>query len=453
MAVVAIVGRPNVGKSTLFNRMNRRNQALVDDLPGVTRDRNYARISWEGKTFTIIDTGGYVTAESTGIEDLTREQIMLALDEADVILFVADAKTGLHPEDAVLVDLLRRTSKPVFYAINKVDGPEQRQNTTEFYELGLDHIYPISATHGLGVGELLTDLADSIPGTVEDRGEEPEPGEIRVAIIGRPNVGKSTLVNRLLGEQRVIVSASPGTTRDSVDSEFELQGQRYVLIDTAGIRRKGRTRERLEKISVVRALQSIDRSHVSVVVIDAVEGITDQDLHIAGYIQERYRACIIGINKWDAVEKDGKQTMRFLEEVRERFRFFPYAPVLTFSALSGKGLARIIPTVQEVFQQYNRRVTTGILNRGLERALTHHGPPVVRGRRLKFYYATQASTRPPTFVLFCNYPDSIHFSYERYLTNQFREAFDLTRTPIRLVFRGRERKERSSQEKHPRPRS
>jgi GTPase len=442
MAVVAIVGRPNVGKSTLFNRMSRKNQALVGDLPGITRDRNYAQIDWEGKTFTIVDTGGYVTLESSGMEDLTREQILIALEEADIILFVADGKTGLHPEDSFLVDLLRRTSKPIFFAVNKIDGPEQQRNLPEFYELGLDHLYPLSAAHGYGVGEILTDLAGSVPETAPDTEEEPDTGEIRVAIVGRPNVGKSTLVNHLLGAQRVIVSPSPGTTRDAVDSVLEQRGQRYLLIDTAGIRRKGKTRERLEKVSVLRALQSIDRSHVSVILLDAVEGITDQDLHIAGYIQERYRACIVGVNKWDAVEKDGKQAARFLEGVRERFRFSPFAPILTFSALSGNRVARIIPTVREVFEQYGQRITTGILNRGLEQALQHHEPPVVRGRRLKFYYATQASTRPPTFVLFCNYPDSIHFSYERYLTNQFREAFGLSKTPIRLVFRGRERREK-----------
>jgi GTPase len=444
MAFVAIVGRPNVGKSTLFNRMNRRNQALVDDLPGVTRDRNYAQIDWEGKTFTLVDTGGFITGETSSINELTRDQIMIALDEADIILFVMDAKTGLHPEDSTLVDLLRRISKPVFYAVNKVDSPEQLRNTAEFYELGLERIYPVSAAHGFGVGELLTDLAKSLPKTMEDSDEDADTLEMRVAIVGRPNVGKSTLVNHLLGAQRVIVSPTPGTTRDAVDTVLEQKGMRYVLIDTAGIRRRGKTREKLEKISILRSLQSIDRSHVSMILLDATEGLTDQDLHIAGYIQERYRGCIIGINKWDAVEKDGKQTARFLEGVRERFRFFPFAPILTFSALNGKRVARIIPTVQEVFQQYSQRVTTGILNRGLEQALQHHEPPVVRGRRLKFYYATQTSIKPPTFVLFCNYPDSIHFSYERYLTNQFREAFGLTKTPIHLVFRGRERKPRNT---------
>ena len=444
MAVIAIVGRPNVGKSTLFNRMSRSNQALVDDLPGVTRDRNYAQITWEEKSFTLVDTGGYVFSESSDLEDLTREQILLALDEADVILFVTDAKTGLHSEDSNLVDLLRRTSKPVFFAVNKVDGPEQRRNISEFYELGLDHIYPTSAAHGYGVGELLSELAAFLPETVEDAGDDQTPEAIKVAIIGRPNVGKSTLVNHLLGAQRVIVSATPGTTRDAVDSVLEKRGQRYVLIDTAGIRRKGRTREKLEKVSVMRALQSIDRSHVSMILIDAVEGITDQDLHIAGYIQERHRGSIVGINKWDVVENDKKLTARFLEEVRDRFRFFPFAPIITFSALSGKRVSRIIPTVREVFQQYNQRITTGILNRGLADALRKHEPPVVKGRRLKFYYATQASTKPPTFVLFCNYPDSIHFSYERYLTNQFREAFGLDKSPLRLIFRGRERKEKGA---------
>jgi GTPase len=441
MAVIAIVGRPNVGKSTLFNRMSRSNQALVGDLPGVTRDRNYVQMSWEEKAFTLVDTGGYVTSESSDIEDLTREQILLALDEADIILFVADAKIGLHPEDPGLVDLLRRTSKPVFFAVNKVDGPEQRRNLAEFYELGLDRIYPTSAAHGYGVGELLSDLTAFLPEISEDLEDDQTEDEIKVAIVGRPNVGKSTLVNHMLGTQRVIVSATPGTTRDAVDSILEHQGHRYLLIDTAGVRRKGRVRERLEKVSIMRALQGIDRSHVSVILIDAVEGITDQDLHVAGYIQERHRACIVGINKWDTVENDRKQTTRFLEEVRDRFRFFPFAPILTFSALSGKGVTRIIPTVRQVFQQYNQRITTGILNRGLAVALRKHEPPVVKGRRLKFYYATQASTRPPTFVLFCNYPDSIHFSYERYLINQFREAFGLDKSPLRIIFRGRERKE------------
>lgn len=440
MTLIAIVGRPNVGKSTLFNRIRRRRQALVDDVPGVTRDRNYAQVTWEGKPFTIIDTAGFVSHAFKDLDEQTREQIRLAVDEADLILFIADGKTGLHPEDKALVNLLRRTSKPVYYAVNKIDGPGQQQNISEFFELGLDRLHPISAAHGFGMGELMSDLLESIPTT--EMTEVEQPNEIRVAIVGRPNVGKSTLTNRILGAPRVIVDATPGTTRDAIDSPFEHDGQRYVLIDTAGIRRKGKTREKLEKISVIKALQSIDRSHVAVLLTDASEGITDQDLHIAGYVQERSRACVIGINKWDAIDTDPRRTRLFMEGVQERFKFLPFAPILTISALAGKRVARVIPTVFEVFQQYNQRITTGHVNRALEQALERHEPPQVAGRPLKFYYATQTSVRPPTFVLFCNRPESIHFSYERYLTNQFREAFGLTKTPIRLIFRGRQKGER-----------
>jgi len=440
MTLIAIVGRPNVGKSTLFNRIRRRRQALVDDLPGVTRDRNYAQVTWEGKSFTLIDTAGFVSEEFKELDEQTREQIRLALDEADLILFVADGKTGLHPADKVLVDLLRRTSKPVFYAVNKIDGPEHAPNMTDFYELGLDRIYPVSAAHGFGVGEMMSDLLSGVPALEQEHEEKPE--VIRVTIVGRPNVGKSTLTNRILGAPRVIVDSVPGTTRDAVDSPFEQAGQRYVLIDTAGIRRKGRTREKLEKLSVIKALQSIDRSHVAVLLVDAVEGITDQDLHIGGYVQDRSRACIIGVNKWDAVDKDAKRAKRFMEQVRDRFKFLPFAPILTLSALTGKRVARVIPTVYEVFQQYNQRITTGQVNRTMEQTLERHEPPQVGGRPVKFYYATQTSVRPPTFVLFCNRPEAIHFSYQRYLINQFRESFGLTKTPIRLIFRGRQRGDR-----------
>jgi len=440
MTVVAIVGRPNVGKSTLFNRISKDNSALVDDLPGVTRDRNYARVSWNDKPFVIIDTAGFVGQETSAFEELTREQILLALDEADILLFVADAKTGLHPGDAELADLLRRSSKPVFYAVNKIDGSEQRRHAAEFFELGLDRIYPISAAHGFGISDLMDDLCAAIPEALVQTPEEESGGAIRVSILGRPNVGKSTLVNHLLGAPRVIVSPVPGTTRDAVDSHITKAGQEYVLIDTAGIRRKGRTREKLEKISIIKALQSVERSHVVVLLVDAVEGVTDQDLHIAGYIKERSRACIVGINKWDAADKDPKRTKRFMDDLHDRFRFLTYAPVLTFSALTGRNVARLLPTVKEVFRQYNQRVTTGIVNRALEETLARHEPPQAGNRRrLKFYYATQTAVRPPTFVLFCNYPQAIHFSYERYLTNRFREAFGLDKTPIRLIFRPRQR--------------
>jgi GTP-binding protein len=442
MKLVAIVGRPNVGKSTLFNRIAGRQHALVDDRPGVTRDRNHAAVSWEDRTFLLMDTAGFVSGEATNIEEQAREQIFLAMAEADIILFIGDAKTGIHPEDAAFVDLLRRTEKPVFYAVNKIDGPGQSKHVAEFYELGLDRIYPISAAHGFGIGDLLSDVTAHIPlEAPPEEAESEEPVEIRIAIVGRPNVGKSTLVNRILGAPRVIVSPVPGTTRDSIDSTFERRGRQYTLIDTAGIRRKGRTKEKLEKICVLRALQSIERSHVAVILLDATEGVTDQDLHVAGYIQERHRACIVGINKWDALDLDTKRTKQFMQDIKDRFRFLPFAPILTFSALTGKRTSRILSTVLEVFDQFNQRITTGIVNRALEQALQRHEPPLVAGRSLKFYYATQASTRPPTFVLFCNRPNAIHFSYERFLVNQFREAFGLDKTPVRLLFRGRKNPE------------
>lgn len=443
MPIVAIVGRPNVGKSTLFNRIAGGRNALVDDFPGVTRDRNYARVHREGKSFTLVDTAGFIAAGESSLEEQAREQILLALDEADIILFVADAKTGLHPEDSELVDLLRRTSKPVFFAVNKIDGSEQRRHAAEFYELGVEQLHPVSAAHGYGMDGLLDELLKAIPAPPEEAGETEDAGEIRIAVVGRPNVGKSTLVNKILGAPRVMVSPIPGTTRDAVDSPFEFRGQKYVLIDTAGIRRKGRTRLKLEKLSVIKALQSVERSHVAVLLADAEEGVTDQDLHIAGYIQERFRGCIIGINKWDTMESDPKRTRQFLRDVRDRFRFLPFAPLLTFSAETGLRVSKIVPTVQEVFQQYNQRITTGILNRALEQTLQKHEPPQVGRRRLKFYYATQASVRPPTFVLFCNYPEAIHFSYHRFLVNQFRESFGLDKTPVRVLFRSRHREEKN----------
>ncbi|MCE5336793.1 MAG: ribosome biogenesis GTPase Der [Desulfobacteraceae bacterium] len=439
MSIIAIVGRPNVGKSTLFNRISKSSRALVDDLPGVTRDRNYARGTWDERVFTLVDTGGFISKDDSFFDPHTREQIFHALEEADILLFVADGKTGLHPEDAVLFDILRRTSKPFFFAVNKIDGPEQQGNLSDFYSLGVETLYPVSASHGFGVGDLLSEIAELLPEPVSPEGEEEEISETRVSILGRPNVGKSTLVNRILGAPRVIVSPVPGTTRDAVDTPFERSGKQYLLIDTAGIRKKGKTHEKLEKISIIKALQSIDKSHLCILLIDAAEGVADQDLHIAGYIQERHRACIVGINKWDTFDPDPKVRKTFLEDIRYRFRFMPFAPLLPFSALSGKGVQKVMPAVDEVFDQYNRRITTGVLNRALQDALSAHEPPLVRGRRLKFFYGTQAGVRPPMFVLFCNYPDKIHFSYERFLLNRFRESFGLDKTPIRLVFRGRQR--------------
>jgi GTP-binding protein len=442
MAIIAIVGRPNVGKSTLFNRIGKSGQALVDDLPGVTRDRNYCRGVWDEKTFTLVDTGGFISKSDSVFEQGAREQIFHALEEADILLFVGDGKTGLHPEDSALWDILRRTSKPLFFAVNKIDGPEQQKLLADFYALGAQEIYPISSAHGFGVGELLSEMVKLIPESLDtEASEEAEVSEIRISILGRPNVGKSTLVNRILGAPRVIVSPIPGTTRDAVDTPFERDSQKYLLIDTAGIRKKGKTHEKLEKISIIKALQSIDKSHVCVLLIDATEGASDQDLHIAGYIQERHRACIAGVNKWDAPDSNPKARRDLLEDLKHRLRFMPFAPILTLSALTGKGVQKLIPTVREVFTQYNLRISTGILNRAIQEAVAAHEPPLVRGRRLKFFYGTQTAIRPPTFVLFCNYPKDIHFSYERFLTNRFRETFGLDKTPLRLRFRGRHKGE------------
>lgn len=442
MAIIAIVGRPNVGKSTLFNRISKSSRALVDDLPGVTRDRNYSPAVWDEKSFTLVDTGGFISKNDSFFNEQTREQIFYALEEADILVFVADAKTGLHPEDPLLFDILRRTSKPIFFAVNKIDGREQRGLLDEFYALGVEKFYPISSAHGYGIGDLLSDIAELIsePSSPEQESEE-EVSEIRISILGRPNVGKSTLVNKVLGAPRVIVSPIPGTTRDAVDTAFERSGKKYLLIDTAGIRRKGRTHEKLEKISIMKALHAIDKSHICIILVDASEGVADQDLHIAGYTHDRSRACIVGVNKWDTLESDPKAAKNFVEDIKYRFRFMPYAPILPISALTGKGVRKIMPAVDQVFDQYNRRTTTGVLNRALQDALQAHEPPLVRGRRLKFFYATQASVRPPTFVIFCNYPESIHFSYERFLTNRFRETFGLDKTPIRLIFRGRQQRD------------
>ncbi|MGC8490841.1 MAG: ribosome biogenesis GTPase Der [Syntrophobacteraceae bacterium] len=439
MAIIAIIGRPNVGKSTLFNRISKSSQALVDDLPGVTRDRNYARATWDEKSFTIVDTGGFVSGEASIFDKGAREQIFNAIEEADILLFVADGRAGLQPEDSSLFDILRRASKPTFFSVNKIDGPEQQGRLADFYALGVEEIYPVSAAHGFGVGDLLSDIVKLLGEPAEPPDEESP--ETRISILGRPNVGKSTLVNRILGEPRVLVTPLAGTTRDAVDTPFERDKGKYVLIDTAGIRRKGKTREKLEKISIIKALQTIDKSHVCILLIDAVEGPADQDLHIAGYIQDRTRACIVGVNKWDAFDSNPKSRKDFLEDLQYRFRFMPFAPILTFSALTGKGTQKVLPAVREVFAQYNSRISTGILNRGLREAIGAHEPPMVRGRRLKFFYATQASTRPPTFVLFCNSPESVHFSYQRFLTNKFRESFGLDKTPLKLVFRGRNQRD------------
>jgi GTP-binding protein len=440
--IVAIVGRANVGKSTLFNRLMRERRAIVDDTPGITRDRLIAEASWGERSFCLVDTGGLDTGDEGGpggIQALVRRQAQTAVDEADLIIFLADGKGGFHPGDAQVVDFLRRSAKPVLYAVNKIDGPGQEEFAYEFYQLGVERIFPISAAHGYGIRDFMDVLVEMLPPATED--EEAAPG-IRVAIIGRPNVGKSSLLNRILGTERVLVSDVPGTTRDAVDVAFQFKGERYSLVDTPGIRRRSKTTDKVEKFSVLKALKSVERCQVAVLLVDAAEGITDQDVRIAGYIHERQRGAVVALNKWDLVEKEPRRLKEIDDAVEYALKFMAYAPVLKFSALTGGRVKRLLPTVAAVFAQYNTRVTTATLNDALAQAVAHHEPPMHRGRRVKILYATQASVRPPTFVLFVTRPEAIHFSYERYLANQIRKAFSLDQTPLRLVFRGRERESR-----------
>ncbi|MEJ2698203.1 MAG: ribosome biogenesis GTPase Der [Desulfuromonadales bacterium] len=435
--VVAIVGRPNVGKSTLFNRILGQRKAIVEDFPGVTRDRNYAEITRFSVPFTLIDTGGFEPVSEERLLVQMREQSQLAVEEADVIVFLLDAKEGLTPSDLEVAALLRRVTKPVLYVVNKVDGEKQEAGIAEFYALGIDGILPVSAEHGRGMDDLMEALVGLLP---PSPAAEEDGGEIRLAVVGRPNVGKSSLVNRLLGFERVVANPVAGTTRDSIDTPFVYNRQRYLLIDTAGIRRKGKVSQKLEKFSVVQALKAMDRAHVVLVVIDAEEGITDQDLTIAGYAYEKGRAVILLVNKWDLPEKNNATLGRYVEKLRSSFKFLPFAPVLFISALTGQRVSRIMGEVEKVWAEFNRQVPTAALNKVLEDAVRSHPPAVYQGRRIKFFYMTQTAVRPPSFVLFANKAEGVHFSYQRYLTNKLRESFGFSGTPIRLSFRDREHK-------------
>ena len=435
--IVAIVGRPNVGKSTLFNRLLGHRRAMVDDTPGVTRDRNYANINRFEKPFILIDTGGFEPVTSDRMLQQMREQSRMAIEEADVILFMMDARSGLTPADVEVAQMLRKVKKPVFYVVNKVDGEKQENDSAEFYTLGIENLYTISAEHNRGVLDLIENLLEVFPDSVTDeQGSE----LTRIAVVGRPNVGKSSLVNRLLGYERVVANPTPGTTRDSIDTLFMCNKKPYLLIDTAGIRRKGKTTAKLEKFSVVDSLRSIERADVVLMVIDAVEGVTEQDERIAGYIHEAGRACVFIINKWDALPKDNATFKDYTEKIRYGFKYLTYAPIVFVSALSGQRVGKIMTTVDEVMEQYVRRVSTAELNKVFSEAVETHHAPLSHGRRVKFYFSTQVAVRPPSFVIFTNQPENIHFSYERYLVNKFREAFGFTGTPLRLMFRGREKK-------------
>jgi GTP-binding protein len=435
-AVLAIVGRPNVGKSTLFNRILGRRLAIVEDFAGVTRDRNYAEVTRFERPFTLIDTGGFEPASDDRLLTQMREQSQLAIEEADVIIFLLDGREGLTPADREVANLLRQVDKPVLCVVNKVDGPVQEAAMVDFYTLGIEELWPVSAEHGLGIGDLVSRVLELLPAApAVSRDEE----ETRLAIIGRPNVGKSSLVNRLLGYERMVANPVAGTTRDSVDTPFIYNRRRYVVVDTAGIRRKGRVAQKLEKFSVVQALKTLDRADIALLVIDGREGITEQDLTISGYAAERGRAVILVVNKWDLVPKDHTTAGKYVKDLREAFKFLPDVPIHLVSALTGLRVSKIMADVEKVSDEYRRTISTSALNKVLEQAQKDHQPPVYHGKRLRFFYMTQTGTRPPSFLIFVNKAEGVHFSYRRYLTNCLRQAFGFAGCPIRLNLQDRER--------------
>lgn len=433
--LVAVVGRPNVGKSTLFNAVVKKRISIVEDIPGVTRDRIYFDAEWLGQEFTMIDTGGieFVDQDNHFFTSM-RYQAELAIREADVIIYVVDGKTGIQPQDEEIAHILRSCGKPVILAVNKIDSVEQEINIYEFYNLGLGDPIGISAVNLMNLGDLLDEVLKYIKKVPVD--EESEDA-IHVALVGRPNVGKSSLTNALLGQDRVIVSNIPGTTRDSIDTHWTYNGSEFILIDTAGMRRKGKIDLPVERYSVVRALRAVDRSDIAVLVLDGVEGVTEQDKKIAGYIHEAGKGCIIVVNKWDLVTKDSKTSLKYTDDIRRELAFMQYAPILYASALTKQRVNRLADLVQYVSEQQHMRVSTSVLNELIEDAQLTNPAPAKNGRPLKIYYMTQASVEPPTFVLFVNDPQLIHFSYTRFLENTLRETFGFEGTPIRLILRGK----------------
>ena len=431
--IVAIVGRPNVGKSTFFNRITRSKDALVDNFPGVTRDRIYGDASWNDTEFTLVDTGGFVLEDEDDFTQQIRFQVQQAIEDADVITLLLDGKQGISPFDKDIVEILRSITKPVFYAVNKIDGQEQEKNMYDFCSLGIEKLYPVSAEHRYGISSFLDDLVLALPEFAPEKSQD----IIKLAVVGRPNVGKSSLINRILGENRLLVSHIPGTTRDAIDTVCDINGKSYLLIDTAGIRRKGKVSKKLEKFSIIKALRSLDRCDVALIVMDADEGTTEQDINIAGYAFERGCGCILLLNKWDLIEKDTNTAKKHYDQLRMEAKYLSFAPAITISALTGQRVSKIFKLVDEVYSQYAMRIGTGQLNRILDQAIKKNEPSLHRGKRLKFYYATQVSSKPPTFVCFVNYPDAVHFSYKRYLINQIRAEAGLDKTPVRLFFRQR----------------
>lgn len=443
-ALVALVGRPNVGKSTLFNRIVGRRMAVVSEVPGTTRDRLYAEAEWAGVAFNLVDTGGIellVGWESDPLSQDSQEfmegivqQARIAIQDADVIVLVVDGQAGLTAADREVAEVLRRTEKPTLVAANKLESTKLWDQAYEFYELGLGVVSPVSALHGTGVGDFLDELVAVIP-AVEPLYETED--TVRLAILGKPNVGKSTLLNRMIGEERAIVSPLAGTTRDAIDATLRWHDRQYTIVDTAGIRRRGKIEPGVEKYSVLRAIKALDRADVALLVVDATEGVTAQDTHVGGMISQEEVGVIILVNKWDAVIKDAHSMPEYVNFVREQFKFMPYAPILFISALTGQRVSKIMSLVGEVHEARHKRIPTAQLNRLMRDAIMKHPPPQKGGARAKFFYATQAETVPPTFIFFVNRPDWVHFSYQRYLENQIRAFEPFTGTPIRLRFRAR----------------
>jgi len=430
--IVALVGRPNVGKSALFNRLVGERLAIVQDMPGTTRDRLYAQADWAGRTFTVVDTGGILAVPTDDMTQQVHGQASLAIAEADVVIFLTDVLSGLTPDDYDVADILRRSKKPVILAVNKADNAERRLAANEFYALGIEPLFAISALHGTGTGDLL----DAVVGAFPPQPEEEEAERIGIAIVGRPNVGKSSLLNAILGQERTIVSPVPGTTRDAIDTELTWKGQDLLLIDTAGIRRRGAVEPGLEKYSVLRTLRAINRADVVLLVLDSAEGVTAQDAHVAGYILEEDKSVVVVLNKHDLVSNDHAAEEALRASVRTELRFLSYVPVLFASALHRRGIQEVVDTALRVRQSRFQRLTTGELNEMVREAVAQHAPPSKWGKRLRIYYATQPKVDPPTFVFFVNDKRLVHFSYERYLENQIRARFPFEGTPIRLEFRG-----------------
>lgn len=438
--IVAIVGRPNVGKSTLFNIFANSRISIVEDTPGVTRDRLYADTEWLDNEFMMVDTGGIEIMNTDKIAVSIRQQAQIAIAEADVILFVCDARAGITHEDAEVAKMLRQSKKPIVLAINKADSPKQEMEIFEFYNLGIGEPIPVSAANHLGLGDLLDAVVEKFPET-SAYGEDGNEDEIKVALIGRPNVGKSSIFNTLVGEERSIVSDVAGTTRDAIDTPVIREGQKFLFIDTAGMRRKARIDEPIEKYSIIRSLRAVDRSDVVLMVIDAIDGVTEQDKKIAGYAHEAGKGIVLVVNKWDLYDKDNTSTLRYTENLRRELVFMQYAPVVFVSAMTKQRIHRLPEVIHYVAEQNAMRISTSVLNQVVEDAIAINPPPAEKGQRLKILYATQVKIKPPTFVIFVNEPEIMHFSYQRYLENKLREAFGFEGTPLQMIIRGKNEEE------------